>query len=141
MYNKVILMGRIVNDLELKALPSGASVLSFRIAVDRNYQPKDGERQTDFISVVAWRSVAEFISKYFEKGRMILIDGELQTRSYTNKDGIDVTITEVVATSAHFTGEKKSEGSAPNHAAQKTVETTAKKNAEPETVKTDDYPF
>ena len=140
MYNKVILMGRIVNDLELKALQSGTSVLSFRIAVDRNYQPKDGERQTDFISVTAWRTAAEFISKYFEKGRMILIEGELRTRSYTDKDGKNNTVTEVVATSAHFTGEKKSDSSNPNPIAQKTVETAAKENTG-SAVKADTYPF
>ena len=78
MYNKVIMMGRIVNDLELRSTTSGASVLSFRIAVDRRFQTKGEERKSDFFNVVAWRNEAEFISRYFAKGRMILIEGELQ---------------------------------------------------------------
>ena len=107
MYNKVILMGRIVNDLELKTTPSGTSVLSFRIAVDRKYQVKGEERKSDFINIVAWRSSAEFISRYFSKGRMILIDGELQTRSYQDKNGNTAYITEVLVEQATFTGETK----------------------------------
>ena len=87
MYNKVIMMGRIVNDLELRSTTSGASVLSFRIAVDRRFQTKGEERKSDFFNVVAWRNEAEFISRYFSKGRMILIEGELQNRSYTDKNG------------------------------------------------------
>lgn len=75
MYNKVIMMGRIVNDLELRSTTSGASVLSFRIAVDRRFQTKGEERKSDFFNVVAWRNEAEFISRYFAKGRMILIEG------------------------------------------------------------------
>lgn len=139
MYNKVILMGRIASDLELRTLQSGVSVLSFRVAVDRNYQSKDGERQTDFISVTAWRTIAEFISKYFEKGRMILIEGELQTRSYTDKDGKNNTITEVAATSAHFTGEKKSDNLQP--ATQNSVPHESKAKSKTEMAKTDTYPF
>lgn len=112
MYNKVILMGRIVNDLELKTTPSGTSVLSFRIAVDRRYQVKGEERKSDFINIVAWRSSAEFISRYFSKGRMILIDGELQTRSYQDKNGNTAYVTEVLVEQASFTGEpKKSDNS------------------------------
>ena len=87
MYNKVIMMGRIVNDLELRSTPAGASVLSFRIAVDRRFQTKGEDRKSDFFNVVAWRNEAEFISRYFAKGRMILIEGELQNRSYQDKNG------------------------------------------------------
>jgi single-strand DNA-binding protein len=99
-------MGRICHDLELKTTPSGFSVLSFRIAVDRNYQVKGEERKADFFSVVAWRSTAEFVSKYFGKGRMIMVDGELQTRQYVDKNGQNQNIVEVVANSIHFTGDK-----------------------------------
>ena len=95
MYNKVIMMGRIVNDLELKSTPSGVSVLSFRIAVDRRFQTKGEERKSDFFNVVAWRSEAEFISRYFAKGRMILIEGELQTRTYQDKNGNTAYVTEI----------------------------------------------
>ena len=107
MYNKVIMMGRIVNDLELRSTTSGASVLSFRIAVDRRFQTKGEERKSDFFNVVAWRNEAEFISRYFSKGRMILIEGELQTRNYQDKNGNTAYITEIIVDRSTFTGEKK----------------------------------
>lgn len=121
MYNKVILMGRICNELELKTTPSGVAVLSFRIAVDRGYQTKGEERKSDFFNIVAWRTTAEFISKYFVKGRMILIDGELQNRTYTDKDGVERAITEVIVNNAAFTGEKKL-GDVSNQADSKPVD-------------------
>lgn len=107
MYNKVILMGRITKDLELKTTPSGVAVLSFSLAVERSYAAKGEERQTDFINCVAWRNTAEFISRFFSKGAMILVEGELQTRSYQDKDGNNRTVTEVIVSSSSFTGEKK----------------------------------
>ncbi len=96
MYNKAVLMGRICNDLELKTIPNGASVLSFRLAVDRAYQIKGEERKADFFNIVAWRSTAEFISRYFAKGRMILVEGELQTRQYVDKNGSTQNVVELV---------------------------------------------
>lgn len=111
MYNRVILMGRIVNDLELKTTPQGLTVCSFRLAVDRPYQKAGEEKKTDFINIVAWRQTAEFVTRYFAKGRMILIEGELQTRQYTDKNGNPATWTEVVTSSVKFTGEKKAEDS------------------------------
>lgn len=110
--NKVIFMGRVCNDLELKTTPNGVSVCQFRIAVDRNYQKKGEEKVTDFFNVSAWRNNAEFISKYFSKGRMILIEGELQTRQYTDKNGNPATWYEIVADKVHFTGEKSAESGA-----------------------------
>ena len=92
MYNKVIMMGRIVNDLELRSTPAGASVLSFRIAVDRRFQTKGEDRKSDFFNVVAWRNEAEFISRYFAKGRMILIEGELQTDLTRIRTAIQLTL-------------------------------------------------
>ena len=112
MYNKVILMGRITHDLEIKTTPAGVSVLSFSIAVERSYAEKGQERKTDFINCVAWRNTAEFISKFFTKGSMILIEGELQTRQYQNKEGKNITVTEVIVSSSSFTGEKKQSASA-----------------------------
>lgn len=106
MYNKSILMGRICNDLEIKSTPSGANVLSFRIAVDRSYQVKGEERKTDFFNIVAWRNNADFISRFFSKGSMILVEGELQTRTYTDKNGSTQTVVELIVDSARFTGEK-----------------------------------
>lgn len=110
MYNAVTLMGRITRDLELKTTPSGVSVLSFSLAVERDYVAKGEERQTDFINCVAWRNTAEFISRFFAKGSLILVAGQLQTRKYQNKDGNNVTVTEVVVDKASFTGEKKQTG-------------------------------
>lgn len=106
MYNKVIMMGRIVNDLELKTTPTGVSVCSFRIAVDRRFQTKGEERKSDFFNVVAWRQQAEFLSRYFSKGKMILVEGEMTTRQYTDKNGNPNTWYEIVADRLSFTGEK-----------------------------------
>ena len=111
MFNKAVLMGRICNDLELKTIQGGISVLSFRLAVDRSYQPKGEERKADFFNIVAWRSTAEFISRYFSKGRMILVEGELQTRQYVDKNGSTQNVVELVVGSAYFTGEPKAAGS------------------------------
>ncbi|MCI5617988.1 MAG: single-stranded DNA-binding protein [Ruminococcus sp.] len=107
MLNRVILMGRITQDLELKTTASGIPVTSFSIAVDRNYVKQGEERQTDFINVVCWRKQAEFVCRYFEKGSMIAIEGQLQTRTYQAKDGSNRYVTEVVADSVSFTGEKR----------------------------------
>lgn len=110
MYNKVIMMGRIVNDLELKNTPNGVAACSFRIAVDRRFQQKGEEKKTDFFNVVTWRQQAEFVTKYFGKGRMILIEGEMQTRPYTDKNGNQATWYEIVADRLSFTGESKVDG-------------------------------
>lgn len=107
MLNRVILMGRISQDLELKQTQNGVAVLSVTVAVDRNYTPQGQERQTDFISCVAWRKTAEFISKYFGKGRMIAIEGNLQTRTFDDKNGTKHYVTEVVVDNVSFTGEPK----------------------------------
>ncbi len=111
MYNKVILMGRICHDLELRTTPNGISVVTFRLAVDRAYSAKGEERKTDFFNIVAWRTSAEFICRYFGKGRMIMIDGELQSRQYTDKNGMLQTVVEIVVDRAAFTGEPKAAGS------------------------------
>ena len=109
-FNKVILMGRITHDLELKTTPSGVSVCSFSIAVDRRYQTKGEEKKSDFFNIVTWRQQAEFVARYFAKGRMILVEGELQTRQYTDKNGVNVRVVEIVADQVCFTGEKPSSG-------------------------------
>ena len=105
-FNKVILVGNLVADPELKQTPSGVSVATFTLAVQRRYAKPDDAQQADFINIVAWRQTAEFISRYFSKGKMILIEGELQTRSYTDKNNNTVRVTEIVADRATFTGEK-----------------------------------
>ena len=111
MINVVVLMGRLVADPELKQTQNGTSVCSFRIAVDRNVANKQtGERQADFINITAWRQTAEFVCKYFRKGSMIAIEGSLQTRGYTDKDGNNRTAYEVVANNVSFTGSKAESG-------------------------------
>ncbi len=107
MYNKVIMMGRMVADPELKTTPQGVSVCSFRIAVDRRFQQKGEEKKSDFFNVVAWRQQGEFVSRYFSKGRMILVEGEMTTRNYTDKNGNPATWYEIVADRCSFTGEPK----------------------------------
>lgn len=111
MLNRVILMGRITQDLDLRQTPSGVSVLTFSIAVDRSFAKQGEERQTDFITCVAWRQQAEFISRYFGKGRMIAIEGNLRTRTYDDKNGSKHYVTEVYVDSVSFTGEPKQGGS------------------------------
>lgn len=107
MINKVVLMGRLVADPELKTTGSGTSVVSTRLAVERSYAKQGEERKADFIDIVAWRNTAEFIAKYFSKGSLIAVDGQLQSRSYQTKDGQNRTVLEVLVENAHFTGEKK----------------------------------
>lgn len=107
MLNRVVLMGRITHELDLKVTPSGISVLQFSVAVDRGYVKQGEERQADFITCVAWRQQAEFISKYFGKGRMIAIEGSLRSRTYDDKNGVKHYITEVYIDGISFTGEPK----------------------------------
>ena len=110
MLNHITLMGRLVRDPELRRTGSGVAVASFRIAVDRDFAPKDGgERKADFIDCVAWRQTGEFISKYFTKGRMIVVDGRLEMRDWTDKDGNKRTSAEVVVDNAYF-GDSKRDG-------------------------------
>jgi len=110
MLNRITIMGRLVKDPELRRTQSGTSVCSFTVAVDRDFQGKDNaERQTDFIDVVAWRQTAEFICKYFGKGRMIIVDGSLQSRKWQDKNGQNRTSWEVMANNVYF-GDSKRDG-------------------------------
>ena len=104
--NVSVLQGRLTSDPELKTTNSGIAVTSFSIAVDRKYQPKGEEKATDFIDIVAWRNNAEFITKYFKKGSMIGIEGEIQTRTYEDKNGNKRKATEVVVSNVSFCGSK-----------------------------------
>ena len=106
MLNKTFLMGRLVADPELRKTLSGISVCSFAIAVDRPYS-REREQQTDFIDIVAWRQTAEFVSRYFSKGKMIIIEGSIQTRSYEDKNGNKRKAVEILADNVQF-GEAKS---------------------------------
>ena len=87
MLNRIILMGRLTRDPELRRTGSGTAVTSFSLAVDRDFKSQSGEKETDFIDIVAWRSTAEFVSKYFTKGRMAVVEGRLQIRDWTDRDG------------------------------------------------------
>ncbi len=109
--NKVILMGRLTRDPEMRQSQQGTPVVSFSLAVDRRFA-KEGQQQADFISCVAWNRLAEFICKYFHKGSMIAITGRLQSRTYDDKDGKRQYVTEVVVDEAYFTGERADSNSA-----------------------------
>ena len=109
MYNKAILIGRLTADPELKQTPNGVSVCSFSIACDRAFSGRNGERQTDFINIVTWRQQAEFVSKYFAKGRMAVVSGRLQIRLWTDKEGNKRRSAEIVAESVYF-GDSKRDG-------------------------------
>ena len=111
--NVVCLLGRLTATPEQKTTQSGVSVTSFSVAVDRTYQPKGAERQTDFINCVAWRNTAEFICRYFQKGRRIALQGSLQSRSYTDKNGNNRTVFEVVVDNAFFAESKNGGAAAP----------------------------
>ena len=111
MINQTVLTGRITRDLELKYTGSGTAVLSFSIAVERPFKNAQGERETDFIDIVAWRATAENISKYFKKGDGIGIIGRIQTRNYENNEGRKVYVTEVVADNFDFPIQNKSQQS------------------------------
>ena len=111
--NRVIIGGRLVKDPELRYSMSNVPVASFRIACDRDAKSKDGERQTDFVDIVAWRSTAEFVSKYFSKGRIIIVDGRLQMRTWEDKDKNKRTTAEIVAESVYFGDSKTQAAPAP----------------------------
>lgn len=104
MINRVVLTGHLTKDPELKTTQSGLSVVQFVIGVQRRFVREDGGREADFISCVAWRKTAENIAKYFKKGQLIGVDGRIQTRSYDNRDGQRVYVTEVVIDNFSFLG-------------------------------------
>lgn len=106
MLNCAVLMGRLVADPELKTTSNNISVTSFRIAVDRNFVKQGEEKQADFIDIVAWRSTADFVCRYFHKGSMIAIQGSIQTRNYEDKQGNKRTAVEIVADNVSFCGSK-----------------------------------
>ena len=111
MLNRIIIMGRLARDPELRHTQSGTPVASFRLAVDRDFKDKNtGERATDWIDVVAWRATGEFVSRYFTKGRLAVVEGRLQMRDWTDKDGNRRTSAEVVAENVYFGDSRRNEG-------------------------------
>lgn len=109
MLNHIVLMGRFTRDPELRRTGNGTAVASFTLAVDRDYS-SNGEKEVDFIDIVAWKGTAEFVSKYFSKGRMAAVDGRLQIRQWTDKNGNKRYTAEVVANNVYFGDSKKNEG-------------------------------
>ena len=118
-------MGRLTADPELKQTPNGISVATFSLAVDRNFSSKGAERQTDFINCVAWRQTAEFVSRYFSKGKLMAVEGSLQIRSYTDKNENKRQIAEVVIDQAYFAESKNSSSSSPAPTYQQTNDYSA----------------
>ncbi|MCQ2454762.1 MAG: single-stranded DNA-binding protein [Clostridia bacterium] len=139
MFNLVVLTGRLTADPELKTTPNGISVTSFSIAVGRRYRSGE-ETQTDFINIVAWRQTAEFITKYFKKGSMIGIEGSIQTRRYTDKNGANRTVFEVVANNVQFVESKRDNGGS-NEPAETFSNATANDFTEIDGGMDDDLPF
>ena len=109
MLNKIFIMGRLTRDPELRTTNSGTSVASFSLAVDRNYKGADGEKETDFIDCVAWRQTGEFAAKYFTRGRMAVVEGRLQIRPWTDKEGNNRRSAEVIVDNMYF-GDSKRDG-------------------------------
>ncbi len=118
MLNHIVIMGRLTRDPELRRTGSGIAVASFTVAVDRDFGNRDGgEKETDFIDCVAWRQTGEFVSKYFTKGRMAVVSGRLQIRSWTDKDGNKRRSAEVVADNVYFGDSKRDGDNAGSYAA------------------------
>jgi len=134
MLNTAILMGRLTAEPELRHTPNDAAVTSFTLAVDRSYVKSGADRQVDFIDIVAWRQTAEFVCKYFHKGQLVAVQGSIQTRSYTDKDGNKRKAFEVVAESVHFAESKKDKSN--GHAV-----TTSENDGFEEINSDDDLPF
>lgn len=130
--NSVILMGRITADPELRTTSNGLNYCRFTVAVDRYTKGED--KKTDFINCVAWRQTAEFVERYFSKGKMIAVQGSIQTGSFTNKDGAKVYTTDVLVDKAHFCGDK---GSVTNHSAAAAVDNVYSESSPAD----DDLPF
>lgn len=112
--NKAIIMGNLTRDPEIRTTTNQVPVTSFALAVERRFKDQSGQRQADFINIVAWRQQAEFVAKHFQKGSRMIVLGSIQTRSYEDKDGIKRTATDIVADEIYFGSSKASSGSAPS---------------------------
>ena len=116
MLNKIFIMGRLTRDPELRRTQSGTPVTSISLAVDRDFKSQSGEKETDFIDVVAWRNTAEFVSKYFSKGRMAVVEGRLQLRDWTDNNDNKRRSAEIVADNVYFGDSKRDGGNNPGYA-------------------------
>lgn len=115
MLNRIVLMGRLTAVPELKTTNTGKSVTSFSIAVDRNYVKTGEERKADFFNIVCWNNTAEFVCRYFTKGSLIALEGKLQSRTYQAKDGTNRYVTEIIADTVSFTGERREKNDSENN--------------------------
>lgn len=139
--NTICIMGRLTADPELRSTQNGTSVTQFTVAVDRDYSKQGEEKQTDFIDCVAWKQTAEFISRYFGKGRMIAVTGRLQTRTYKDKNDVLHKVSEIVVNQASFTGEPK-QGGQGNSYQQPTQEPAGDLDyLDPDVISADGVPF
>jgi len=148
MINNIVLVGRLTRDAELKHTSSGIAVASFTVAVERSFTNQNGEKEADFINVVAWRKTAEIISNYTEKGSMIGIKGRIQTRNYTNNEGRKVYITEVVAEEVQLLSSKNENQQPSAHSqndytskTENAAEDPFEANDDNVTISDDDLPF
>lgn len=142
--NKVILVGRLTADPELRQTPSGVASCRFTVAIDRKFADKNtGEKQSDFITCVAWRQTAEFVSRYFNRGKMIALEGSLRTGKYQDKNHSDVThyTTEVYVDNVEFVGGKSDGGNAPAQTQEAQEQPTNNKNEYTEILGDDETPF
>ena len=126
MLNHIVLMGRLTRDPELRRTGSGVAVASFSLAVDRDFASQNGEKETDFVDIVAWRNTAEFVSKYFAKGRMAVVSGRLQIRNWQDKDGNKRRSAEVVADNVYFGDSKRRDDNGGNTAYRAPAENSFK---------------
>lgn len=134
MLNHVVMMGRLTKDPELKSTQAGVSVVSFPLAVDRDFSGKDGaEKQTDYFDCVAWRATAEFVSKYFKKGSLAVVSGRLQMRDWQDRDGNKRRSYDIVCENVYFGESRKSDGAS--------TKPSAKKENDSGEIDTGDYPF
>lgn len=143
MLNYSIIMGRLTRDPDVRQTQSGISVCSFSVAVDRDIVDKNtGQKETDFINVTAWRSTADFVGKYFSKGSMIIVEGHIQVRSYTDKDDNKRTATEIIADRCRFSDSKKKDSNSTDaHLAPSSNDAPPARNNVPATEDEDDLPF
>ena len=145
MLNQAVIMGRLTRDPDLRRTQSGTAVTSFTLAVDRDFTNQDGSRDTDFIPCVAWRTTGEFVGKYFTKGSMAVVTGRIQVREYTDKNGTNKRITEIVADRVHFGESKRDRDEASYAAAEKGTGPAYKPAGPPVRVEADedegDLPF
>ena len=141
MLNRIVLIGRLTRDPELRYTQSGVPVASFALAVDRNFKNAQGERETDFINIVVWRQQAENCAQYLSKGKLAAVDGNLQIRSYTGNDGVKRTVAEVVADTVRFLSPKEGGSNYTPAATPKEAAPFNNEQEEEEMLGDDDLPF